>query len=76
MKFESEFGLGEIVATKPPTSTDRQVVDQLLEVVAISFGKEGGVDVVCRYPQSGILQVFKESELDGDPSFNQEHGYA
>lgn len=76
MKFESKFGIGEIVATKPPKSTSRQIKDQLVEVIAITFDRENDITVHCRYPETGLTHGFKESELDGDNDFNQETGYA
>ena len=78
MKFETKFGLGEIVYyTRSGHKTARHDQftarhDELLEVVAIAFDKNG-VSYYCRYPQ-GITTAFTEGELIGDPDFDQDKG--
>ena len=71
MKFETKFGLGEIVYyTRRGHKTAKH--DEFLEVVAIAFDKNG-VSYHCRYPQ-GITAAFAEGELIGDPDFDQDKG--
>jgi len=71
MKFETKFGLGEIVYyTRLGHKTAKH--DEFLEVVGIVFDKNG-VSYHCRYPQ-GITAVFAEEELIGDPDFDQDKG--
>lgn len=71
MKFESKFGLCEIVYH---TLDGRRGAkhDEFLEVVGVLFGKQG-VTYACRYPL-GLIGHFTECELDGDPDFNQNAG--
>lgn len=71
MKFETKFGIGEIVhytLLGHPAAKH----DELLEVVCISFGK-GSMTYHCRYPK-GNVGCFEECELIGDDDFNQETG--
>ena len=74
MKFESKFGIGEIVSKVWERGDGQRVHDELLEVVAIVFSRDKPV-IVCRYPQTGTTVQFSESELTNDPDFSQEHGY-
>lgn len=77
MKFESKFGIGEIVIYEPHHRTDKDYTpnDALLEVQAVLFGLDGKVDYICRYPATGLTTAFSESQLIGDTNFNQETGY-
>lgn len=72
MKFETKFGLGEIVA-KEIYRGDELVGDELLEVIAIVVAKSG-MSYHCRHPNSMQLIHFEEHELIGDPDYDQEAG--
>lgn len=73
MKFESKFGLGEIVSYT--RERDGKIShDELLEVVGIGFQKDGTTTYAVR-GYRGVLMHFEESELEGDPDFDQETGY-
>lgn len=78
MKFESKFGVGEIVAYEPRQREDKEsrCEDALMEVQGIYFGMDGKIEYICRYPSSGVTAGFSESQLIGDPDFSQETGYA
>ncbi len=71
MKFESKFGLGEIVHNTL-RGHKKAEHDDYLEVINVGFSKVGVV-YSCRYP-SGIIAHFSEYDLTGDPDFNQEKG--
>lgn len=77
MKFESKFGIGEVVVYEPHHRTDKDYTpnDALLEVQAICFGMDAKIDYICRYPATGMTTSFSESQLFGDPDFDQETGY-
>lgn len=77
MKFESKYGIGEIVSYEPHQRTDKEFIpnDALLEVQGVFFGMDGKIEYVCRYPATGLTTGFSESQLIGDPEFNQETGY-
>lgn len=77
MKFESKFGICEIVSYEPKERQDKgnSTSDSLLEVQGVYFGMSGKVDYVCRYPLTGVTTSFDECQLIGDPDFNQESGY-
>ena len=77
MKFESRFGLGEIVAYEPHHRSDKAYPpsDALLEVQGVYFGLDGKIEYICRYPGTGITTAFTESQLLGDPAFDQASGY-
>ena len=77
MNFKSKFGIGEIVIYEPHQRTDKDFTanDALLEVQGVFFGMDGRVEYVCRYPATGLTTSFSESQLIGDPDFNQETGY-
>lgn len=78
MKFESKFGVGEIVIYDPhqrEAASAKSYHDALLEVQAVIFEIGGTVRYVCRYPSSGITGTFAEGQLLGDPDFDQETGY-
>jgi hypothetical protein len=74
MKFESKFGIGEIVIYEPHHRADKPN-DSLLEVQGIYFGMSGKTEYICRYPSSGVTVSFSESQLVGDPDFDQVNGY-
>jgi len=69
VKFDSKFGLGEVVIHRPPKTKE----EHLLEVKSISFDTRG-IAYVCRYPD-GKIGVFDEEELIGDPDFHRGKGY-
>jgi hypothetical protein len=71
MKFESKFGLGEIVIYQMNRG-DTFLSDELLEVFAVSFDKKA-IIYTCRRID-GSLVFFEEEELIGDENFNQETG--
>ena len=78
MKFTSKFGLGEIVnylrLNKPSEQKEgnHYLQDELLEVIAVSFEKEGVTYIVRGY--KGLIFNYRESELEGDPAFDQDNG--
>ncbi len=74
MKLESKFGIGEIVIYDPCPDNEK-IQDQLLEVQGVFFGMDGKIDYICRYPSTGMTVTFSESQLEGDPNFDQESGY-
>lgn len=71
MKFESKFGLGEIVS-RDRYKGDELIASEFYEVVSIIITSYG-VSYGCRHT-SGQVMGFGESELDGDPDFDQEKG--
>lgn len=73
MNFESKFGIGEIVSYEP-RQRGNAPCDSFLEVQGIYFGMGNKVEYVCRYPETGVTASFSESQLLGDPDFNQETG--
>lgn len=72
MKYESKFGIGEIVVTKQKERDGRIIPDLIGEVIEVHFGKEAKT-ITVRI-SGGILQHFREDELEGDPEFDQELG--
>lgn len=79
MKFESKFGIGEIVhwSKENPRLQEKFLRDEFLEVNAIVFGRtsDGRIDYIyqCRHTD-GRVSSLAEFELDGDPTFDQETG--
>ena len=71
MKFDTKFGIGEIVYYTRMGHPKAQH-DSFLEVVAISITRDH-VTYCCRY-DTGIVSVFTEKDLIGDEEFNQETG--
>lgn len=71
MKFESKFGIDEIVA-HVVRRRGKIIFDSLLKVVVVHFEKDKVV-YTCRTSQN-LLVHFNERELVGDPDFNQELG--
>ena len=74
MKFETRFGLGEIVATKQRIVKERVYQDELVEIVGVYFDGDRRVSYVGRYSH-GVSSTFTEDQLIGDPDFDQETGY-
>jgi hypothetical protein len=73
MKLESKFGIGEIVCTKQTVTKDRVFQDAMFKIVAVTFA-ESETTYLARL-ENGQPVAFMESELIGDPDFDQEHGY-
>ena len=74
MKFESKFGLGEIVCTKQQQKGERFFSDSLFKIIGVTFALDGTKAYLVRL-EDGHMTQFMESELIGDPDFNQESGY-
>lgn len=81
MKFESRFGIGEVVCTAQNVSSDRAMMDIAVRVIGVAFycgvtNKTGdSCNYICRLP-NGTISSFLESELIGDPEFDQDiRGY-
>ena len=73
MNIKTKFGLGEIVH-KCLLGKGKATHDDFLEVRAITIDKSKDISYLCLYPH-GIQAWFGESELEGDPDFDQETGY-
>ena len=78
MKFESSFGLGEIVI-RESHQNGAMVQERMMEVVGIHFGKssEGGTveaGYICECAKTGNRQMYAEHMLAGDKDFNQDAG--
>ena len=73
MKFESQFGLGEIVCTHQAWRGEKCYPDLLIKIVGITFQDDGNQCIICRL-DDGHIQAFMPSELISDPAFDQEHG--
>jgi hypothetical protein len=74
MIFESKFGLGEIVIHRVNLRNDI-VNEEMYEVCGITFQKGVEPVVAVRNPKDGMHRIFLESELIGDPDFDQIAGY-
>lgn len=72
MKFESKFGLGEIVLTKIHYRDGRVFQDDLFRVYAVIFCVDG-TSYACGHSDGRIAQ-FAECELIGDPEYDQASG--
>lgn len=72
MKFNSKFGLDEIVIRESNKNGD-MVAERMMEVVCIVFEKNT-VGYVCEDTQNGHRQVYSEAQLIGDKDFDQELG--
>lgn len=77
MKFESKIGLGEICGYNESAERGlRRMEDILVKVVAVTFDNNG-VHYVCEHIGKAFgVQRFSayESQLVGDPDFNQTEG--
>lgn len=83
MKFESKFGIGEVVVTRqrvrPEEPPGRANIhrDLIGEIIAVVFERGASpayhVRVISDMSIPSI-QTFREWELVGDPTFNQETG--
>lgn len=76
MKFESKFGIGEIVVIHANVQNRRGGSDYLGEIFAITFGKDGDLayQVEVQYPAGMQRMSFAEHQLEGDPLFDQDTG--
>lgn len=73
MKFESKFGVGEIVI-RESHQNGKLAQERMMEVIAVLFGKENEVSYICEDTHNGHRQQYCESMLVGDPDFDQEAG--
>ena len=74
MKFNTSFGLGEIVCTHQRETANGLYPDMILKVVATQIALDGQVAYLCRNALSGNIVVCAGHELIGDPAFDQEAG--
>lgn len=72
MKYESKFGIGEIVTTHQKEHDGRIIPDLIGEVIAVTFDSTA-IAVHVRL-SGGSVQLFREAELIGDSDFDQERG--
>jgi hypothetical protein len=73
MKFESKFGIGEVVLTARRYRGSRVLQDQILVITAVVF-QVGGEKAYYARTSDGFMCVFQETELIGDPDFDQDAG--
>ncbi|MCC2615980.1 hypothetical protein LJ739_06975 [Aestuariibacter halophilus] len=73
MKFESKFGIGEIVC-RDVMKSDELYSSELYEVVSISFGKDGRQVISCLHAQTQRIIHFDPVDIEGDPDFDQSSG--
>lgn len=72
MKYESKFGIGEIVTTHQKEHDGRIIPDLIGEVIGVTFDRDA--IVVHVRLSGGSIQLFREADLIGDPKFDQERG--
>lgn len=73
MKFESKFGIGEII-TRDVMKGDMLHSSEMYEVTGIQFGSNGEQLIVCLHTQTQRVIVFKPHDIEGDPDFDQVKG--
>lgn len=73
MKFESKFGLGEVVEFQSKKATNHEF-QTMMEVQGIYFNIDGSAQYICRFPNGSVSACY-ESQLVGDHDFSQETGY-
>jgi len=77
MKFESKFGIGEIVI-RETHQNGKMVQERMMEVIGVNFGKSSSGSIACSYlcedTQNGHRQFYDEPMLVGDPDFDQNKG--
>jgi hypothetical protein len=73
VKYESQFGIGEIVTTKQLVRGDKIMHDEIGEVTVVQFDK-ATVTVFVRMANGNGIHPFRECDLIGDPDFDQEAG--
>ena len=75
MKIETKFGLREIVVTRQKRMGDRIIPDLIGEVVTIQVSAlVNGEPIYFVRMTEGQILPFTESDLIGDPDFDQEKG--
>jgi hypothetical protein len=79
MKHESKYGLNEICEYGEDlyTKSKQKQPDLFLKVIGIIFTVGGTTEYLCEYTDmTGQIhkQYFAESQLEGDPDFNQDAG--
>lgn len=72
MRYESKFGIGEIVVTRQKRLGDRIIPDLIGEVFAVQFGRDSCMVYVRM--TDGQLLPFREDELENDPEYDQDLG--
>lgn len=72
MKFESKFGIGEIVI-RESHQNGKMVQERMLEVTGIIFEKNG-IAYICEDTKNGHRMPYAEDMLVGDPDFDQDKG--
>ena len=76
MKFESKCGIGEIIVTRQTIRADGRVNQDIIgEVLSVIFQKGAEPYYIVRVGGTGLTINCAESEIEGDPAFNQEIGY-
>lgn len=75
MKFESKYGIGEVILTKQQIRGDKMHGEILAKIVGIVFDVDKKPIYACRIAQTGYVIHLNESEIIGDPDFDQEKGY-
>ncbi len=73
MKFESKFGPDEIVV-KDIYQGEKLIASHLLKVVHIVVDANGTVAYLCENPDNLSRHYYLESDLEGDPDYDQEAG--
>lgn len=74
MKFESKFGLGEIVI-RESHQNGKLVQERMMEVIAITVERRGDkleYGYVCEDTLNGHRQMYSEDMLVGDPDYDQD----
>ena len=75
MKIETKFGLREIVCTHQKRIGDRTIPDLIGEVVIIQVSSlSDGKPIYFVRLTDGQILPFAETDLIGDPEFDQEAG--
>ena len=78
MKFESEFGLGEVcIYNADAKRGDSEMRELLVKVVFVTFDLDGSVTYMVEQIGRNGMQRFNTTgaNLTGDPDFDQENGY-
>ena len=77
MKFESKFGLGEVCIYNENKGETREMLDEFVKVVGVNFCLDGSTSYLVEWLADNrtIQRVhISESQLTGDPDYNQEKG--
>ena len=78
MKFESDFGLGEICTyNKGARHGENALYEMFVKVVFVTFDLDGSVTYMVEHIGQYGMQRFNTTgaNLTGDPDFDQENGY-